>query len=457
MRTHDMFIRAFKNLKRNLSRTKKTILSVSIGVFSITLMFALNIGSSQVLNVLQGNNNDFLKINVVATYLEKDDGLYIKKKSTQSRYLNDNEINYLLSNFKDRTSFGFVKKAFSSDYSHYTFDKYIIPAHTIGINYEALKDINLDFYKGNKIKDINGAIVSRSFIDKIMLKTDYDGGTYNKNQNVDLINKQIEIQLTFVKQSDNRNPIVIKIDMPVRIDGILQDDTQYFGDVGKTFDEKDPNSHFNYDNSVLYIPLERITELENIYGNTNNNSVERTVTLNTIKVENVNYILEDLKNHNFSTVSSFDSYNSLKYVLFTVKLVLGALGVLILITSAIVIVNTMLMATIERKKEIGIIKAIGIKIRDIKIMYILEATIIGLCGGVIGVTASYLGTIIINIIFKYSNTLSGNYTKVAFLSWYLVLSSVMFSILLSALACIPTVWNVVRINIHDALRTSADR
>jgi putative ABC transport system permease protein len=70
--------------------------------------------------------------------------------------------------------------------------------------------------------------------------------------------------------------------------------------------------------------------------------------------------------------------------------VLGGIAGIALIVAGIGIVNTMYMSILERTKEIGIIKAIGASSLNIMEIFLIEAAIIGLIGGIIGTMFGYL-------------------------------------------------------------------
>ena len=60
-----------------------------------------------------------------------------------------------------------------------------------------------------------------------------------------------------------------------------------------------------------------------------------------------------------------------------VTLILGGIGSVAFIVSAIGIINTMLMSIYERQKEIGVMKVIGASIADIRSMFLIESGFIG--------------------------------------------------------------------------------
>lgn len=99
---------------------------------------------------------------------------------------------------------------------------------------------------------------------------------------------------------------------------------------------------------------------------------------------------------------SFDTYEEirinaeLKETSDTLQMVLGIIGGVAMLVSAINIANTMVMAIYERTKEIGIMKVLGCTVRDIKRQFLLESGLLGLCGGIIGIALSYLVSYLLN-------------------------------------------------------------
>lgn len=72
-----------------------------------------------------------------------------------------------------------------------------------------------------------------------------------------------------------------------------------------------------------------------------------------------------------------------------VEIVLSGIGLIALAIAALGITNAMLAAVRERRREIGVLKAIGARDRDIRRIFLIEASILGLAGGLIGTTAGY--------------------------------------------------------------------
>ena len=79
------------------------------------------------------------------------------------------------------------------------------------------------------------------------------------------------------------------------------------------------------------------------------------------------------------------------------QMALGALGVVSFVVAAIGIANTMMMSIYERTKEIGVMKVIGARLKDIKQMFLIEALMIGAIGGIIGVAISVALSLLMNM------------------------------------------------------------
>lgn len=74
-----------------------------------------------------------------------------------------------------------------------------------------------------------------------------------------------------------------------------------------------------------------------------------------------------------------------------VDIVLGLIGTVALVIAALSIAGTLLTAVYERKREIGVLKAIGARDRDVLRWFLLEALVIGVGGGIVGSVAG-IGT-----------------------------------------------------------------
>jgi putative ABC transport system permease protein len=101
-------------------------------------------------------------------------------------------------------------------------------------------------------------------------------------------------------------------------------------------------------------------------------------------------IVERLDERGFEVESLKMLLDTTNKVMTILQTMLGSVGGLALFVASIGIANTMIMAVYERTREIGILKAVGASPGDIRLLFVAEAALIGLLGGVAGVVGGWL-------------------------------------------------------------------
>ncbi len=101
-------------------------------------------------------------------------------------------------------------------------------------------------------------------------------------------------------------------------------------------------------------------------------------------VDNLEKIENDIKKLGYNTQSEAGSAEEIKKQSMQVTLILGGIGSVAFIVSAIGIINTMLMSIYERQKEIGVMKVIGASVNDVRSLFLIESGFIGFFGGILG-------------------------------------------------------------------------
>ncbi len=81
---------------------------------------------------------------------------------------------------------------------------------------------------------------------------------------------------------------------------------------------------------------------------------------------------------------------SLRLVFTVFDLFLGLFGSLALTVASLGIINTLVMAILERRREIGVLKALGATDRDVRSLFFAEAGAMGFLGGISGVALGWL-------------------------------------------------------------------
>ena len=120
------------------------------------------------------------------------------------------------------------------------------------------------------------------------------------------------------------------------------------------------------------------------------------IKINADSVENVQDIQDTIKKMGYKSSSMSDYTQQIENFSKTIQMVLGGVGAISMLVAAISIANTMIMSIYERTKEIGVMKVLGCQIVDIKKLFLFEAAMMGLIGGVIGITCSYGASYLLN-------------------------------------------------------------
>lgn len=134
---------------------------------------------------------------------------------------------------------------------------------------------------------------------------------------------------------------------------------------------------------------------------------------------------------------------------FNVILVGGA--VLAVFVGGLAVINTMIMSVNERRHEIGLKKAIGASDREIVFEYLIEAAVIGLLGGVIGLLLGWGLASLLNVVTAQSLGGSGIFNVTP----RLMLIAIAFALFLGMLAGFYPAWNAARLDPVKALRVDS--
>lgn len=106
-------------------------------------------------------------------------------------------------------------------------------------------------------------------------------------------------------------------------------------------------------------------------------------------IDDAKSVLDEIKSKGFEAYSPTEWITSMQEESQRQQSQLTAIGLISLLVSAIGIANTMLASILERRREIGVMKVIGLSVAKINLMFLVEAALIGLIGGGIGLGISY--------------------------------------------------------------------
>ena len=178
-----------------------------------------------------------------------------------------------------------------------------------------------------------------------------------------------------------------------------------------------------------------------------------TVTVHVKSPSRVRSVQDAINKLGFSTFSILDATKSLQRFFAILDLFLGIFGSLALAVASLGIVNTLVMAILERRREIGIMKAIGGSDQDVKKLFFVEAGSMGLLGGGFGVVLGWLIGRAINFgtnIYLQRQELPPE--QIWLVPWWLIFGAVGFALLVSLFSGLYPASRAARLDPVQALR-----
>jgi putative ABC transport system permease protein len=229
--------------------------------------------------------------------------------------------------------------------------------------------------------------------------------------------------------------------------------------VGVT--DLDPDSMRGAARARVFLPLQLVqslhvvqpTGLRDTTQATSKVSVYATVSVRVKEPTRVQSVEEAIRKLGFNTFSMLDATRSLRRFFAVLDLFLGIFGSLALAVASIGIVNTLVMAILERRREIGIMKAIGASDGDVKRLFFAEAAVMGALGGVLGVVLGWaLGRVINLGTNLYLRRQDLQPEQIWFVPWWLVVGAIAFAVVVSFLSGLYPAARAARLDPVQALR-----
>ncbi len=214
-------------------------------------------------------------------------------------------------------------------------------------------------------------------------------------QDIDAFKGEFEITKGRKLEQDDEHAAIVGYELysgnyfsrPVK----LGDELEIFGRKFKVvgFLERTGNK---IDDSIVVVPLKTLRELSGIEDELTFIYVKTESGRNPTNVaEAIEEKLRKKRNEkrgeeSFQVRTSEQLLQRANVILTLVELVLVGIASISLLVGGIGIMNTMYTNVLERTREIGIMKAIGAKNSDVMLIFLLESGILGLLGGIIGLT-----------------------------------------------------------------------
>jgi putative ABC transport system permease protein len=310
-------------------------------------------------------------------------------------------------------------------------------------------------------------------LDMAKRMTDHDAGVAGEEPK-DLIGKNVTLVYastsgtpsgtsgTVTSTVDVGTVQIHRIEIPYRVVGIFEREQGGFGGGGA---------------AGLMIPLARATALSSAAINVSAQSFLRGAGSNgpaaanapatsapaaktyqtlTVKVQHAQAsqdVEDKIKALGYSAFSLSDALTAAKRGFIILDIMLSLIGSIALAVSSLGIVNTMVMSILERTREIGIMKAVGGSDADVRGIFLVEASSIGIIGGVAGVAIGWIVGRAINFGANiYIKSQGGDPGDLFSLPLWLVAGSIGFAIVVSLIAGSYPARRAARLDPIQALR-----
>ncbi len=220
----------------------------------------------------------------------------------------------------------------------------------------------------------------------------------------------------------------------------------------------DPDSLRGAARARVFLPLKLVQDLHVMQSGMRDTSASDAPSYSSLSVRvaspnQVPAVEDAIKKMGFSAFSLVDATRSMRQFFAVLDGFLAIFGSLALAVASIGIVNTLVMAILERRREIGIMKAIGASDADVRGLFFAEAGAMGLVGGTVGVTLGWaIGRLInfgTNIYLERQHFPPAQIWSVPL---WLVLSAIAFSIVVSLLSGLYPAARAARLDPVQALR-----
>ncbi|UKS24049.1 ABC transporter permease [Paenibacillus sp. HWE-109] len=227
-------------------------------------------------------------------------------------------------------------------------------------------------------------------------------------------------------QSDNQNGASVKptMEMTVRVSGVLQKPDGL-------------PAYMLQGNKTAYVSHQTgLKILESLNKATTNGQPRYSeVKVKVDSSTNVKQVDEWIKKLQLNTQTNLFQEDRMKGQFAIIRLLLTGVGLFVLFVASISIVVAMTMSTHQRRRQIGIMKVLGANLNQIRNMFIVESTLLGMLGGFVGILLSYWVIWGINlIIIRFGSTGSGEPAEILFISFWILPVGMFFAIMTGVLS-----------------------
>jgi putative ABC transport system permease protein len=456
---------ALRNLRESVLRNSLTTVGISVGVASLVAMLSLGIGLQQLASRRLVRSGLF--DTVVVSSRREMRGMGREQERTgpapgESRVLDEparTEIEHLPNVSEAYPDIRFVTELRYDDKPHLTM---ISALPESAKSNDAFEGMQGRFFSSGTAAE---AILQKSFAEELLGKTPPLGAP--EPSVADLAKPLLGKDLTMRYAQRQAAPA-----SPTASPANQASDANLVGDAYSVVSREqklrivgvsdlDPESMRGPMRARVFLPLKLAEglhvmqpgDLREISHAASGQPVYSSVSVRVKNPSQVQGVEDAIKKMGFNTFSILDATRSLRQFFAILDLFLGIFGSLALAVASIGIVNTLVMAILERRREIGIMKAIGASDGDVKSLFFAEAGAMGVLGGIVGVVLGWaIGQVInfgTNIYLRRESLPPEHFWAVP---WWLVAAAIVFAFIVSLVSGLYPAGRAARLDPVQALR-----
>lgn len=450
MKAYDLIELAAHNLRESVLRNSLTTLGISVGVASLVAMLSLGIGLQQLADrhlktaglfdtVVVSSRRDFR--------YSREDERASTAQIAKARPLDEparEEIERLPNVTEADPDIRFITELQYQSQPHLTM--------VAGLPFSMKDNDAFDGMQGKFFSSDSApeALIQKSFAEELLGREEKPGSQINVAELAKpLLGQELVMRYAErVASQDNDSSAysVVQREQRLKIAGIS---------------DLDPDAMRGSARARVFVPLRLAENLHMMQPSDLRDSMRAfsstptylTVTVHVKSPSRVRSVQDAINKLGFSTFSILDATKGLQRFFAILDLFLGIFGSLALAVASLGIVNTLVMAILERRREIGIMKAIGGSDQDVKKLFFVEAGSMGLLGGGFGVVLGWLIGRAINFgtnIYLQRQELPPE--QIWLVPWWLIFGAIAFALLVSLFSGLYPAARAARLDPVQALR-----
>jgi putative ABC transport system permease protein len=462
MKTRDLTELAFRNLREAILRNSLTTLGVAVGVASLVAMLSLGVGLQTLASEKLNKSGLFDAVFVTSKRgMRGPGGDGDGPRRNEGKTSKSEPASPL-----DETARQAFEKIpnVTEAYPQVRFLTEVrLHGKSFSTNVLGMPDSSRNTGSFDKI---TGKYFSSPTADEAILQSEF--AKELNPQTAELVGQEITLRYAQRHESPTSDP-----QKPKDIDDELDDMLSGGGGISIVSNDKklrivgiidtDPSVGIGgFGGGRVFIPLHTAQEMRPAQGGDvgefvrAGGSSKPTYMALTVRVKNPKYVTQvedDIKKMGFNTFSLLDATTNLRIVFRVFDLFLGLFGSLALTVASLGIINTLVMAILERRREIGILKALGATDLDVRSLFFAEAGAMGFVGGICGVAIGWTiaqaltwGT---NIYLKRQSLPS---VRIAYVPWWLAAIAIGIAVIVSLIAGLYPAARAAKLNPVEALR-----